>query len=125
MVFDDNSSLSEGYSTDEEEGEDYYAYLGEPLVLPSDIEALTRDVVSGHKDGDDCDDASDDSLPEFDPSDGSYEEDTLGLTGTRSDDYDASKSDFHEPSENDDDDDNFPGTARVDRHYHTLVRYWT
>ena len=55
--------------SDEEEGEDYYAYLGEPVVPPSDIEAQTHDVVSGDDvDDDDGDGARSSSgfLPELD-----------------------------------------------------------
>lgn len=55
MVFDNDFGLSEGYLTYKEEGEDIHAYLGEPLVLSSDTEALTHDVVSGDKDADNCD----------------------------------------------------------------------
>ena len=104
--------LSDRDLSDEEEG-DYYAYLGEPVVPPSDIEVLTHDVVSGDDvDDDDGDDASSSSgfLPELDPSDGSSdEEDPLGLTGTCSDHDRASRSDLHEHSDND----SFPGTTWV------------
>ena len=91
-VFDDDFGHSDECSNDEEEGEDYYAYLGEPVVLPSDVEALTHDVVSGDEDSDDRDDASDNSIPEFDLSDvSSDEEDPLRVTGTCSDNDDKDK----------------------------------
>ena len=75
------------------------------VVLPSDIEALTRDVL---EDGDDDGDASDSSIPELNLSDGAFDEET----GTCSD-HDGFKSDLHE---DDDSDDSFPGTARVASH---------
>ena len=85
-ILDDDFGLSDGDSSDEEEGEDYYAYLGEPVVPPSYIEALTHDAVSGDDvDDDDGNDArsSGSFLPNLDPSDGSSDkEDPLGLTGT-------------------------------------------
>ena len=103
-ILDDDFGLSDGDSSDEEEGEDYYAYLGEPVVPPSDIEALTHDVVSGFNvNDDDGNDAhsSGGFLPELDPSDGSSdEENPLGLTGTCSDHDCASRSDLHEHSDN-------------------------
>ena len=106
-IFDYDFGLSDGYSSDEEEGEDYYTYFGDPVVLPSDIEVLTHDVVSGDEDGDDRDNDSDDFLPEFDPFDGPFDkEDLLGLTGTCSD-HGASMSGLHDNS------DSFPGTVRV------------
>ena len=113
VILDDDFGLSDGDSSDEEEGE-YYAYLGEPIVPPSDIEVLTHDVVSGDDvDDDDGDDArsSGGFLPELNPFDGSSnEEDPLGLTGTCSDHDRASKSDLHEHSDNSD---SFLGTTRV------------
>ena len=57
-ILDDDFGLSDGDSSDEEEGKDYYACLGEPVVPPSDIEALTHNIVSEDKvDDDDGDDA--------------------------------------------------------------------
>ena len=88
-ILNDEFGLSDGDLSDKEEGEDYNVYLGEPVVPPNDIEALTHNVVSGDDaDDDDGDDAcpSDGSLTELDPSDGSPdEEDLLGLTGICSD----------------------------------------
>ena len=44
-ILDDGFSLSEGESSDEECGDDLYAYLGEPVVTISDLDALTRAIV--------------------------------------------------------------------------------
>ena len=52
-VFDDNFSLSDGESSEEEEGGDLYALLGEPVIRRSDIDALTRDLVVSDDDGND------------------------------------------------------------------------
>ena len=51
-VLDDNFSLSDGQSSEEEEGDDLYAVLGEPVICRSDIDALTRDLVVDDDDGD-------------------------------------------------------------------------
>ena len=51
-VFDDDFGLSDGESSEEEEGDDLYALLGDPIVRRSDIDALTRDLVDGDGDGD-------------------------------------------------------------------------
>ena len=116
-VFDDDFGLSDGGSSNEEEGEDYYAYLGEPVVPASAVEALTRDVVSGDEDDDDRDDASDDCAPEIDPSTASLdEEDPLGEAGTHSDYSAPSMSEMHGSSESDGGDESFPGTARASGH---------
>ena len=113
-ILDNDLGLSDGDSSDEEEGEDYYAYLGEPVVSPSDIETLTHDVVSGFNVNDDDGNDTRSSggfLPELDPSDGSSDkEDPLGLTGTCSDHDCASRSDLYEHSDNSD---SFPETTRV------------
>ena len=61
-VFDDDFGLSDGESS-EEEGDDLYALLGEPVVRRSDIDALTRDLVDdddGSTNDDDNDGDSDD-----------------------------------------------------------------
>lgn len=44
-VFDDDFGLSGEESSDEESGEDLYAYLGEPIVTCGAIDTLTREVV--------------------------------------------------------------------------------
>ena len=50
-VFDDDFGLSDGESSEEEEGDDLYALLGDPVVRRSDIDALTHDLVDGDVDG--------------------------------------------------------------------------
>lgn len=112
--FDDDFRLSDGYSSDN--GEDLYAYLGKPSVLRSDIKALMLDVITVDDDGDLSDD-DDDSTAEFGSSGhSSGAEDPLGVTGTRRDSGDSSKSDMHEQSENDDSDNSFPGKAQAISH---------
>ena len=51
-VSDDDFSLSDDKSSEEEELDDLYALLGEPVVRRSDIDALTRDFVVGDGDSD-------------------------------------------------------------------------
>ena len=63
-IFDDEFGLSDGESSDEECGEDLYAYLGESVVSRSDVDALTRAIVSDGvraSSGDEIDGIEDDS----------------------------------------------------------------
>ena len=59
---DNDFSLSDGESSEEEEGDNLHALLGEPVVRRRDSDALTRDLVVGddndHSDGD-CNDVGD------------------------------------------------------------------
>ena len=44
--FDDSFGVSDGYSSDEDGEEDLYAYLGQPVVLRSVLEALTCELIT-------------------------------------------------------------------------------
>ena len=46
MDFDNEFGLCDGESSDKECGEDLYAYLSEPVVSMSDVDALTRASVN-------------------------------------------------------------------------------
>ena len=86
--------------------EDYYAYLGKPVVRYWSANPW----CSQWRRSDDRDNAcpSGGSVPKFDPSDGSSnKEDPLGLTGTCIDSDSTSKIGLQDLS------DSFPGTARV------------
>ena len=72
-VFDDDFGLSKEESSDEEDGEDIYAYLGDPIVKRGAIDALTRDVVDRRNSTyseSDCNSSDSDLDSYYSPTDG-------------------------------------------------------
>ena len=62
-VFDNDFGLSEGESSDKEDGEEAFAYFGDPVFLCSEIEELTWDLDD--EDEGDLHDFSDDGIAVF------------------------------------------------------------